>query len=172
MTDAINTPVCVERIASDSLRGLGGIIAPEGPSRVINGGAGQKWDHVLPSEVLTPPLNVGLLRSEPVSLEVRVLERHQRTAQFFVPTAPAPYVVVVAGNHPDAPQGEDLRAYLVDGVGVWWTPGTWHSPLLPAATALLFLTAMRHSDPVDVDLRELPSPRPLLMPDSLSIAGD
>ncbi|QVQ51380.1 ureidoglycolate lyase [Spiractinospora alimapuensis] len=171
MTGAVDTPVVVERLTADSLRGLGGVVAPEGPSRLINGGAGRKWDHVVPSESLPSPVNVGLLRSEPGSLELRAVERHLHTAQFFLPTGPGPYVLVVAGNHPDAPQTEDVRAFLADSVGVWWAPGTWHSPLLPVAAALLFLTAMRHADPPDLDLRELPSPLPLLLPESLTAEG-
>lgn len=149
----------LRRLTEDSLHGVGEVIAATGRPRILNGGASQKWDRLVPTEAFDGPMNLGLLRTRPGALQVTRLERHVHTHQFFVPMAPLPYVVVVAGNDPTGPNLDELAAFLCRGdAGVNFHPGTWHSPLIVVREAVTFLTAMRQSVVPDIDLRELPHP--------------
>lgn len=148
--------VTAQPLTEDALDGIGQVLGRHGIPRVINAGLSQKWDRLVPPAAFERPMNLGLIRTAASDPQVRFLERHQRTHQFFVPTTPGRFLVAVAGAHPEAPQPGDLRVFLVDdGQGVCFAPGTWHSPLVVLDTAITFVTAMADSAIPDLDLRPI-----------------
>ncbi|MFD2179729.1 ureidoglycolate lyase [Veronia pacifica] len=66
----------------------------------------------------------------PYPLEMRLLERHPKGSQAFVPLQNTPFLVVVApvGEQPDP---EQIQAFITDGQqGVNYHRGIWHHPAL------------------------------------------
>lgn len=69
---------------------------------------------------------VSIFRSQAVTLPFKVsgLERHPHSSQLFYPLSDKPYLVIVA---PKGPFDHDrIEAFLVQGQGVNFHPGTWH----------------------------------------------
>lgn len=146
----------VRPMTPQSLEGTGHVLAAHADPRPLNGGASVKWDRLMPPEAFDAPMNLGLIRTSPWGPRLTYLERHRHTHQFFMPVRRGRYCVVVGGNREDGPQRDDLQAFLcAAGEGVSFSPGTWHSPLMPLDEALMFLTAMRDSDIPDIELRQI-----------------
>lgn len=148
--------VIARPLTESSLDGIGQVLGRHGPPRAINAGLSHKWDRLVPPAAFDRPMNLGLLQTVSSEPQVRVLERHQRTHQFFMPTRPGRYLVAVAGDHPEAPAPRDLQVFLVDGdQGVCFDPGTWHSPLVVLEGLMTFVTAMADTADPDLDLRPI-----------------
>lgn len=146
----------VQSITADALEGIGHVLAPQGEPRVINGGASRKWDRLLPPEAFDRRMNLGLILTSPWGPRLSYVERHCHTHQFFMPTEQGRYCFVIGGNSENGPVRDDLRALICEaGEGVSFSPGTWHSPLMPLDGAVMFLTAMRQSDVPDIDMHQI-----------------
>ncbi len=78
--------------------------------------------------------NVAVFRSSPVALpfRVRLLERHPRSTQMFVPMSCHSFLVVVAPRRDDgSPLLRGLRAFRgVSGQAINYARGVWHHPIL------------------------------------------
>ena len=77
-------------------------------------------------------LNVSVGRAEPASapIAVKALERHDLSAQTFVPVVVSRWMVAVAPDLPDGqPDFAKLQAFILDEtVGVCYRPNVWHHP--------------------------------------------
>lgn len=115
------------------------VAAGLGPARLGNQGRAQVWDRVAALRNLRPEAspNLGIFRTGPwpgATLSLRLLERHARSTQLFVPLRAARTLFVVAP--PDAFDGGALdpgavRAFVAGpDQGVTYHPGTWHHPLV------------------------------------------
>lgn len=95
-------------------------------------------------------LIVSIFRAQPRDLpfQVRMLERHPKGSQAFMPLAGRPFLIVVAPVA-DQPETGQIRAFLANGrQGVNFAPGVWHHPLLALQAESDFLVIDR-DDPFD-----------------------
>lgn len=99
---------------------------------------------------------ISLFRGQPRTLpfEVKMLERHPRGSQAFIPQNDKPYLVVVA------PSGEldpsKLRAFVSRGwQGVNYARGVWHHPLLALGEVSDFLVVDRGGEGHNCDEQDL-----------------
>jgi ureidoglycolate lyase len=101
-----------------------------------NQGTARRFDHLGPVEALRShaPWNLCVFRCAPrdlTSFEVRLLEKHPRSTQLFVPMNASRFLVVVAQGTEADPDPTTLRAFLATGrQGITYHPGVWHHPLL------------------------------------------
>jgi ureidoglycolate lyase len=100
---------------------------------------------------------INLFRGQPRTLpfEVKMLERHPRGSQAFIPLNDKPYLVVVA------PVGEldpsKLRAFVSRGwQGVNYARGVWHHPLLALGEVSDFIVVDRGGEGHNCDEQDLP----------------
>lgn len=78
-------------------------------------------------------LNVAISRAKPTTtttIKVTALEKHDLSAQVFVPVAVGRWLVAVAPKTADGqPDFEKLRAFVMDeSIGVCYRPDVWHHP--------------------------------------------
>jgi ureidoglycolate lyase len=101
-----------------------------------NQGTARRFDHLGPVEShrAHAPWNLCTFRCAPRDLtrfEVKLLEKHPRSTQLFVPLNARRFLVVVARGTEAAPDPTTLRAVLATGrQGITYHPGVWHHPLL------------------------------------------
>lgn len=151
--------LALQPLAPDAFSPYGWVVAGGGRAgRAINAGTSQRID--LPDPDLLadegrPALAVFRARACTLPFPVHALERHRLGSQTFVPLARVPFAVVVALG--DArPDPLTLRAYAVDGsVGVTFTRGVWHHPLLALAAGDFLVLERRGGEP-DCELAEIP----------------
>ncbi len=72
-----------------------------------------------------PVVNIFRSTPKPLPIEIKIMERHLRSSQLFMPLSGRPYLVVVA------PQGDfvedEIEVFLAQShQGVNYAPGTWH----------------------------------------------
>lgn len=110
--------------------------APAGEAgRPVNQGTGRRFDWLVPLQNLRgegAPLNLCVFRCQPreLPLRVRLLERHRRSTQVFIPMNAQRYLVLVAGGA-ERPELDTLALFVAQGPqGISYHPGTWHHPLL------------------------------------------
>lgn len=116
----------------------------------INGGTSQRF-HGLANLEPGPGgrLIVSIFRAQPrvMPFAVRMLERHPKSSQTFMPLSGHPFLVVVAPPGPLDP--DKIQAFLAQaGQGVNFAPGTWHHALLALQAVSDFLVIDR-DDPDD-----------------------
>jgi ureidoglycolate lyase len=86
---------------------------------------------------------------------IRMMERHPRGSQAFVPLGGGPWLVVVA------PPGETVAADAIEAFvargdqGINIAPGVWHHPLIPSAVERDFLVIDRDGEGENCDVIEL-----------------
>ena len=133
----------VEPLTPAAFAPFGDVVSADATRSVyaVNDGTAQRF-HALArvdSEGGTPVLSIFRARPRELPFEVRMLERHPRGSQAFVPLSGAPYLVVVAAD-PSSPP----RAFLARGdQGVNFRKGTWHHPLLALERESDFLVVDR-----------------------------
>ncbi|MCF8466367.1 MAG: ureidoglycolate lyase [Sneathiella sp.] len=96
---------------------------------------------------------VNIFRASPLSypLAVRLVERHPKGSQAFVPLNNRPYLVLVAPKG-DTVAPDDLRAFLSTGSqGVNYHAGTWHHPVLALEAVSDFLVIDRGGEGENCD---------------------
>lgn len=112
---------------------------PTRAPRSGNQGRAQVWDHLAPLVNDRPGArpNLGLFRTGPwpsVTLALRLLERHPRSTQVFVPMSASRTLLVVAPPG-SPPTPEAVVAFVAGPVqGIAYHPGTWHHPLVALDT--------------------------------------
>lgn len=103
----------------------------------------------------------GHARSLPFA--IRMMERHPKGSQAFIPLSGHPWLVVVAARD-TRPQAQDLRAFLCTAQqGVNYAPGVWHHPLLALQDTSDFLVIDRAGPGENCDVVAL-APHALLTP--------
>ncbi len=107
----------------------------DGEGSAANQGTARRFDRLAPLENLRAgaTANVCVFRSTPWTerpVPIRLLEKHPKSTQAFVPMNATRFLVVVAtgGARPDS---STLAAFVATGVqGVTYRPGVWHHPLI------------------------------------------
>lgn len=139
------------------------------PGRVGNQGRARIWDHraelLQDRDGARPNLAVFRTVAWPGDLvDVRLMERHPRSTQLFVPMTAARFLVIVAPPGPLDPAG--IVAFVAAAhQGITYHPGVWHHPLIALDREADF-TALVWEDgtPADCELVELPaSTRPVFV---------
>lgn len=132
MTPARN--LCPQALTAGAFAAYGDVIEAAGDFELINSGTTRQYADLASIDVATEggQARVSIYRTRPceLPLAIRMLERHPRGSQLFMPLSGAPFLVVVApaGADPDA---ASVRAFVTDGrQGVNYHRGTWHHPLI------------------------------------------
>ena len=156
-------------ISPEAFSRFGDVISPEAASKIlaINQGQTVRFDD-LAQLALTSPLQtsdqadqatspielapcVSIFRSQAVTLPFKMsgLERHPHSSQLFYPLSDKPYLVIVA---PKGPFDRDrIEAFIVQGQGVNFHPGTWHHFNLALETESDFLVIDAKSNDPNCD---------------------
>ena len=95
--------------------------------------------------------NVGIVRAKPrqLPLQVKLMERHPKSSQLFIPLVARPFLVLVAppGDRPENIIGFKTMA----GQGINYGRGVWHHPLIALDQSTDFLVVDRHAKDENCD---------------------
>ena len=137
----------IEPLTRDAFAPFGDVIETAGAQNfLINNGSTTRFHDLARVETdAEGRVLVNIFRAEPLSypLVIRLVERHPKGSQAFIPLQGRPYLVLVA------PRGEsvspaDLRAFRASGhQGVNYHAGTWHHPVLALGGTSDFLVIDR-----------------------------
>lgn len=161
--DAAARRIPLEPLTQTGFAPYGGVVeVPVTGGQAANAGTALRFDDVVPL-VLTAQggrPQMSIMRVVPVALPVqcRLLERHPRSSQLFMPIGTRRFLLVV-GLGADAPAPETLRAFVTTGAqGVNYAPGTWHHPALALDDVTDFLVIGHASTVGDCDIVDLAEP--------------
>jgi ureidoglycolate lyase len=134
--------LAVEPLTAAAFAPFGEVIAADAArtTYAVNDGTSQRFHALGHVDSDGGATVLSIFRAQPrvLPFEVRMLERHPRGSQAFVPLSGAPYLVVVAVD-PAQP-----RAFLARGdQGVNFRKGAWHHPLLALERESDFLVVDR-----------------------------
>ncbi|WP_338050726.1 ureidoglycolate lyase [Ramlibacter algicola] len=127
--------------------------------RTINEGFAQRFDALARLDVGRDGgqamLSLFRAKPRPMPFQLRLVERHLRGSQAFIPYPPQRFLVVIAPPGP-APTREQLRCFMAsEGQGVNYAAGTWHHPLIALDDGGDFLVIDRHADDDDCEEHSL-----------------
>ena len=90
-------------------------------------------------------------KSLTMPLQVKMLERHPKGSQAFMPLKGQPFLIVVAPAGPE-PELDQAQAFIATGEqGINYHLGTWHHPILCCAASDDFLVVDRAGDGYNCD---------------------
>lgn len=147
--------VPIHPLTRDAFRAYGDVIqVAESRHYTINQGWAERYADMAELDLLAGDgaPNVGIVRAEPRAfpLKVKMMERHPKSSQLFMPLVPRPFLVLVA------PPG-DLRVETIiafrtlAGQGVNYRRGVWHHPLIALDQSTDFLVVDRHAKDENCD---------------------
>ncbi|MGH9651721.1 MAG: ureidoglycolate lyase, partial [Terriglobales bacterium] len=141
----------IEPLTSDSFAPFGEVISANDArtTYAVNDGTAQRFHALARVETEGGATVMSIFRAQPRALpfEIKMLERHPRGSQAFIPLSGAPYLVVVAADPTQPP-----RAFLATGhQGINFHKGTWHHPLLALERESDFLVVDREGDDDNCD---------------------
>jgi ureidoglycolate lyase len=151
-------PLRVELLTREAFAPFGDVIEASDAARhfPINGGNTERFHDLAKLDAgADGHVIVSIFRGQPRELpfEVKMVERHPRGSQAFMPLNGRDYLVVVAS----APEPEALRCFLARGdQGVNYAAGTWHHPLLALDAVCDFLVIDRSGPGANCDEVMLP----------------
>lgn len=138
----------IETLTREAFAPFGDVIEASDAARhfTINGGNTERYHDLMRIDIDPEgqPI-VSIFRGQPRSLPlaVRMLERHPKGSQAFIPLNQRPYLVAVA-RAGTPPALSDIRVFLARGdQGVNYAPGVWHHPLLALEAVSDFLVIDR-----------------------------
>lgn len=156
------------RLTPEAYAPYGRVIAAAGGAKDANMGTARRWDWLAPLVNGRPraKANLCVFRCKPFkgrSFPVRVLERHPRSTQVFLPLAGAGRCLVVVARGGAKPDLSTLAAFVMEGArGVSYHPGTWHHPMV-ALGRTSDLACLVFEDGSQADCEVRPLARPLLV---------
>ena len=144
----------VQPLTCDSFRRYGDVVEI-GDSRhyTINQGWAERYADMAKLDLLEHDgaPNVGIVRAKPrqFPLQVKLMERHPKSSQLFIPLVARPFLVLVAspGDRPENIIGFKTMA----GQGVNYGRGVWHHPLIALDQSTDFLVVDRHAKDENCD---------------------
>lgn len=128
----------------------GHVVEGRGAAAEANQGTAARFpqDASLDNQRAGAALAVSVFRCAPQATRpfvVRLLEKHPRSTQMFVPMNARRYLVVVARGA-DAPDLATLAAFVAEGTqAVSYHPGVWHHPMI-ALDATIDFVCFVHED--------------------------
>lgn len=163
----------IEPLSRQAFAPFGDVLETRGREALsINAGTTERYDRLAEVELSGPDdraiINIFRARALSMPMVIRMLERHPRGSQAFMPLLGRPFLIVVApaAERPDA---RAIRAFLSDGTqGVNYHRGVWHHPVLALHTYDDFLVIDRAGPGANCDEHALaPSEQCLLAPGAL-----
>lgn len=148
------TRVPVHPLTRESFRSYGDVVEI-GDSRhyIINQGWAERYADMAKLDLLeeggTP--NVGIVRAKPrqFPLQVKLMERHPKSSQLFIPLVARPFLVLVA---PPAGRSENIIGFkTMAGQGINYGRGVWHHPLIALDQSTDFLVVDRYAEDENCD---------------------
>lgn len=144
MTDRL---IRARPLTAEAFAPFGAVIEAEGePSFQINQGMCDRFHDLARIEIAdeegAPGLSLGLGRPYALPLACRMVERHPKGSQAFIPLGGDPFLVVVAPDEDDVP-GRPLAFLTSPHQGVSYRRDTWHGVLTPLGRPQLFLIVDR-----------------------------
>lgn len=143
----------LEALTAEAFAPFGDVIeaSESANSFAINGGTTQRFHDLAAVETRGQARGgISIFRGQAreFPMEIRMLERHPKGSQAFMPLQGRPYLVVVAPNDKnDEPDLSQIRLfYATANQGVNYCLGTWHHPLLALQATSDFLVVDRIGD--------------------------
>jgi ureidoglycolate lyase len=150
------TQIPIHALTRDSFRTYGDVIqVAESRHYTINQGWAERYADLAEIDLLDSDgkPNVGIVRAEPrpLPLKVKLMERHPKSSQLFIPLVPRPFLVLVAPPG-DPLKPENLIAFkTMAGQGINYRRGVWHHPLIALDQSTDFLVVDRHAKDENCD---------------------
>ena len=148
--------VPVQPLTRDSFRPYGDVVEI-GDSRhyTINQGFAERYADMAKLDLLedSGAPNVGIVRAKPrqFPLQVKLMERHPKSSQLFIPLAARPFLVLVAPPG-DRPEPKNIMSFkTMAGQGINYGRGVWHHPLIALDQSTDFLVVDRHAKDENCD---------------------
>jgi ureidoglycolate lyase len=134
-------------LTAEAFAAFGEVIEARGtPSFQINQGMCDRFHDLARIEVADaegePGISIGYGRPYALPLEIRMVERHPKGSQAWIPLGGDPFLVVVAPDEAGIP-GRPLAFLTSPGQGVNYHRGTWHGVLTPLYRSQSFLIVDR-----------------------------
>ncbi|MCP4430110.1 MAG: ureidoglycolate lyase [Gammaproteobacteria bacterium] len=140
----MNNGLKVKPLTQEDFAAFGDVVESEGrDSYFINNGMAERFNALAKVETRgdgSYPI-ISLVKSKKFDLPRKVdhVEYHPLGSQAFLPLDQTPFVVVVA-RAGDAPQPDDLHAFITNGQqGINYHADTWHHVLLTPYAAMSFI---------------------------------
>ena len=136
-----------EPLTSEAFAPFGAVIEARGePSFQINQGMCDRFHDLARVEIAdaegAPGISIGWGRPYTLPLELRMVERHPKGSQAWIPMEGDPFLVVVAPDADGVP-GRPQAFLTSQGQGVNYRCGTWHGVLTPLVRPQHFLIVDR-----------------------------
>lgn len=146
--------VPVQPLTRDAFRPYGDVVEI-GDSRhyTINQGFAERYADMAKLDLLDDggAPNVGIVRAKPrqFPLQVKLMERHPKSSQLFIPLVARPFLVLVAAP---ADQPQNIIGFkTMAGQGINYGRGVWHHPLIALDQSTDFLVVDRHAKDENCD---------------------
>lgn len=145
----------IEQLTREAFAPFGDVIETDGAENFpINNGSTIRFHDLAKIETDTDGrVLVNIFRATPLEypLTIRLVERHPRGSQAFIPLNNRPYLVLVAPKGEQV-RSDDLRLFRAEGrQGVNYRAGTWHHPVLALEEVSDFLVIDRGGDGANCD---------------------
>ena len=146
--------VPVQPLTRDSFRPYGDVVEVGGSRHYpINQGWAERYADMAKLDLLAEggAPNVGIVRakSRQFPLQVKLMERHPKSSQLFIPLVARPFLVLVALP---ADRPENIIAFkTMAGQGINYGRGVWHHPLIALDQSTDFLVVDRHGKDENCD---------------------
>jgi ureidoglycolate lyase len=134
--------ILAEPLSGDAFSPFGDVLEAAGePDKMINAGMCGRF-HDRASLDFGPGGQAGIsifqAQAYQFPLQLKMVERHPLGSQAFLPTTPAPFVIIVAPNEGGAP-GHPRAFVSAPGQGVNYHRDTWHGVLTPLEASSFFV---------------------------------
>ena len=130
-------------------------------ARSANQGTAKRYNHLAEFANLRladASMNISVFRVDPylkVSLDIRLLEKHPKSTQLFVPMNAERYLVIVALGD-ERPDLSTLKAFVArPQLAIAYPPGVWHHPMVALDSSTDFV-CMSYEDDTPADCVEYP----------------
>jgi ureidoglycolate lyase len=129
-------------------------------------GTARRWDWLAPviNKRRGAKANLCVFRCKPFrgkAFPVKLLERHAKSTQVFLPLPGAGKCLVVVAKGGAKPDLSTLAAFVMEGAqGVSYHPGTWHHPMVALGRAA-DLACLVHEDGSAADCEVYPLASPV-----------
>lgn len=148
--------VPIHPLTRDTFRPYGDVIqVAESRHHTINQGWAERYADMAELDLLEGDgrPNVGIVRAEPrpVPLKVKLMERHPKSSQLFIPLAPRPFLILVAPPSNELRPEKVIGFKTMAGQGVNYRRGVWHHPLIALDQSTDFLVVDRHAKDENCD---------------------